>query len=163
MSSLDPIGTSKNTYPLGLQVNVSSRNSVQFCQQTVCQSWWRLGSALPTPYRLVQTGNLGSFIAVQWARLAKGASFSQRLALCEGSEVNRAMLILESDCTFVFVVLLWLTEGFGVFEALSFDSRRPHRCRVARRATGGTILWLMVVRSNHSSVSTFVTCRHTTM
>lgn len=138
------------------EIPYSSASRRSASHRGVVETWERAA-------RLVQTGNLGLFIAVQWARLAKGASFSQRLALCEGSEVNRAMLILESDCTFVFVVLLWLTEGFGVFEALSFDSRRPHRCRVARRAAGGTILWLMVVRSNHSSVSTFVTCRHTTM
>ena len=48
-------------------------------------------------------------------------SISQNLALCVGRELGAVTLILESDCTFIFTVLLLLMEGLEVFVALSFD------------------------------------------
>ncbi len=62
------------------------------------------------------------------------------------------MLILESDCTFVFAVLLSLAVGFEGFETLSFDTVVVlvivvvvTRCRAASRVAAGMVLWLVVV------------------
>ena len=58
-------------------------------------------------------------------------------------------LILESDCTLVFTVLLLLVEGLKVCGAWFRHSRRARnrlpRCRAARRVTAEIVLWLTVV------------------
>ena len=140
--------------------NTFSRNSVQFCQWSglpVIQMTVALGLTLgrgpPTPYRLVKSGNLGVFIAVQRARLVRGMSISKCLALCEGSELGTVTLILESDCMFVFTVLLVLVEGLEVLVALNFDIVIALvlvvivviRNRAARKIARGVVLWLIVV------------------
>src|SRR5258706_8071928 len=80
-------------------------------------AWLRLGRGPPTPYKHVQSGNLGSFTAVQWQGWQGEPHFlnASRSAL-RGQRA--AMLILESDCTFVFAVLLSLAVGFEGFKRL---------------------------------------------
>ena len=142
-------------------MNVSSRNPVQFFHQPglpVIQMtgrlWLKHGRRPLTPYRLIQSRNLGFIIAVQRMSLVWGPSFSHRLALCEGSELGTMTLILESDRTLVFtVLLLLLVEGFEIFAALSFDIVVEFdfvvvvvtRCRAARSVIIGIVLWLTVV------------------
>ena len=53
--------------------------------------------------------------------MVRGMSISQNLALCVGRELGTVTLILESDCTFIFTVLMLLMEGLEVFAALRFD------------------------------------------
>ncbi len=64
------------------------------------------------------------------------------------------MLTLESDCTFVIVVLLSLAVSFEVFETLSFGTVVVlvlvlvvvvTRCRTASRVAAGVVLWLVIV------------------
>jgi len=114
--------------------------------------WLRLWRELPTPHRLVQSRNPGLFIAVQWVSLVRGASFSQRLTLCEGSELGTVTLILESEYTLIFTVLLLLVEGLDVSAALSFNIVVVlveylvvvvNRCM--RRVAIGIVLWPTVV------------------
>ena len=53
------------------------------------------------------------------------SKYSQGPTLCEGSELSTVTLILGSDCTLIFTVLLLLVEGFKVFVALRFDVVYP--------------------------------------
>ena len=85
--------------------------------------------------------------------MVRRISISKCLALCEDSELGTVTLILESDCMFVFTVLLVLLEGFEVFVALSFDIVITlvlvvivlTRKRVAKKIAVGAVLWLIVV------------------
>ena len=60
---------------------------------------------------------------------------------------------VESDCTFIFTMLLLLVEGLEVFAALSFDIVVAPvlvvvvvtRDRAARKVVVGVVLWLIVV------------------
>ena len=138
---------------------MSNRNSVQFFQQSglpVIQMtaglWLRLWREPPTPHRLVQSRNLGLFMAVQRVRSVRGASFSQRRTPCEGSELGTVTLILKSECMLIFTVLLLLVEGLNVSAALSFNIAVVlveylvvvvNRCM--RRVAIGIVLWPTVV------------------
>ena len=71
-----------------------------------------------------------------------------------GRDLGMVTLILESDCTFIFTVLLLLVEGLEVFAALSFDIVVTPvlvavvvvtRYRAARKVTVGVVRWLIVV------------------
>jgi len=84
----------------------------------------------------------------------RGPSFSQHFTLCKGSELGTVTLILESDCTLIFTVLLLLVESLEVSTALSFNIVVVlveflvvvvNRYRTARRVAIGIVLWLTVV------------------
>ena len=82
----------------------------------------RLRCRLLTPYRLVQQLKHRHAHSRTKGEVGRGSvDFSTPRAL-RGQRAGHGTPILDSDCTFIFTVLLLLVEGLEVFAALSFDT-----------------------------------------